>query len=247
MYASDDRGEMVPTTIRPGPTLGLTTQAVLLVILSRTVGLGIAGWVAGVACGLILAAGLAWGMSVTGTESLGPADWVTTGRAALVGCVAAVTADALFRAEPLGPFVTIATVALILDAVDGYVARRTGTASAMGARMDGEVDAFLILVLSVFVARSFGVWVLAIGAMRYAFLVVGWVAPWLRRPLPFRYWRKVVTATQGIVLVVASANVVPAPMAAIAVAGALVMLAESFARDVAWLWERRHAYVFAQR
>jgi phosphatidylglycerophosphate synthase len=183
-------------------------------------------------------------MSVTGTDSLGPADWVTTGRAALAGCVATLTANSLFRAEPLAPLVAIATVALVLDAVDGYVARRTRTASALGARMDGEVDAFLILVLSVFVARSFGLWVLAIGAMRYAFLVAGWVAPWLRQPLPFRYWRKVVTATQGIVLVVASANVIPSPVSAIAVAGALVMLAECFGRDVAWLFERRHAYAW---
>jgi hypothetical protein len=117
----------------------------------------------------------------------------------------------------------------------------------LGAWFDQEVDAFLLLVLSLFVARSLGSWVIAIGAMRYAFLVAGWVAPWLRRPLPFRYWRKVVTATQGIVLVVASANVVPASVAAIAVAGALLMLAESFGRDVAWLWERRHAFALAQR
>ena len=235
------------TALRTGPTLGLTTQLLLLVVLSRTVGLGVAGWVSGAACGLILAGGLAWGMSLTGTDALGPANWVTTGRAALVGCVAALTADSLFRTVPLTPLIAIASVALVLDAADGYVARRTGTASKLGARMDGEVDAFLILVLSVFVARSFGEWVLAIGAMRYAFLVAGWVAPWLRRPLPFRYWRKVVTATQGIVLVVASANVIPAPIAAIAVAGALLMLAESFGRDVAWLWERRHAFALAQR
>jgi phosphatidylglycerophosphate synthase len=247
MNAFNDRGETVPTTLRPGPALGLVTQLALLVVLSRTVGLGVAGWVTGVACGVILVAGLGLGMSATGTDSLGPADWVTTGRAALAGCVAALTADSLFRAEPLAPLVAIATVALILDAVDGYVARRTGTASALGARMDGEVDAFLILVLSVFVARSFGVWVIAIGAMRYAFLVAGWVAPWLRGRLPFRYWRKVVTATQGIVLVVASANVIAAPIAAIAIAGALVMLAECFGRDVAWLWERRRAYALAQR
>ena len=39
-----------------------------------------------------------------------------------------------------------------LDAVDGQVARRTGTVSALGARFDMEVDAFLILVLSVYVA-----------------------------------------------------------------------------------------------
>ena len=46
----------------------------------------------------------------------------------------------------------------VLDAVDGHVARRTGTATAFGARFDMEVDAFLIVVLSVVrrAARSAG-------------------------------------------------------------------------------------------
>ena len=43
--------------------------------------------------------------------------------------------------------------ALALDGVDGQVARRTGTASELGARFDMEVDAFLILVLSVAAGR----------------------------------------------------------------------------------------------
>ena len=42
----------------------------------------------------------------------------------------------------------LASVALILDGVDGKVARRTRNASAFGARFDMEVDAFLILVFS---------------------------------------------------------------------------------------------------
>ena len=74
-----------------------------------------------------------------------------------------------------------------------------------GARLDGEVDAFLILVLSVYVARDAGAWVLAIGLARYLFLAAGWVLPWMRAPLPSRHWRKVVCATRGIVLTVAAA------------------------------------------
>ena len=77
------------------------------------------------------------------------------------------------------------------------IVRRTGTGTALGARFDGEVDAFLMLVLSVFVARSAGWWVLSIGVARYAFLAAGWVLPWMRAGLPPRDWRKVVTATQG--------------------------------------------------
>jgi phosphatidylglycerophosphate synthase len=137
------------------------------------------------------------------------------------------------------PLVGIAIVALVLDAVDGRVARRTGTASEFCARFDGEADAFMLLVLSVYVAQPYGAWVLAIGAARYVFGAAGWVLPWLRRPLPFRYWRKVVTAVQGIVLVVAAADVVPPAPMVIAFVVALALLAESFGRDVGWLW--RHS------
>lgn len=83
---------------------------------------------------------------------------------------------------PLAVLVPMTAVALALDAVDGWVARRTGTASALGARFDMEVDAFLILVLSVQVTPAVGPWVLAIGGLRYAFVVAGWLLPWMRGP-----------------------------------------------------------------
>jgi phosphatidylglycerophosphate synthase len=174
---------------------------------------------------------------------LGPADWVTLTRAALSVGVAALVADSFAAAVPVALLVALAAVALALDWVDGQVARRTGTASALGARMDGEVDAFLILVLSVYVARSAGAWVLAIGAARYAFLAVGYAIPWLREPLPPRPWRKVVCAAQGIVLTVATAAVLPVAVTDAALLVALALLAESFGTDVWWLWGRRRTAV----
>ena len=107
-----------------------------------------------------------------------------------------------------------------------------GTATPLGAQFDGEVDAFLILVLSVYVARSAGAWVLAIGAARYAFLAAGWLLPWMREQLPPRHWRKVVAATQGIVLAIAAADVLPLAVTQVALLVALALLAESFGRDV---------------
>jgi phosphatidylglycerophosphate synthase len=129
--------------------------------------------------------------------------------------------------------VSIAAVALVLDAVDGWVARRTHTASPFGARFDMEVDAFLILVLSVYVARSAGWWVLAIGAARYTFVAARLVAPWLRGTVPPRYWCKVVAAVQGVVLTVVAAGVLPHLLAEAVLVVSLVLLAESFGRE-AW-------------
>ena len=47
-----------------------------------------------------------------------------------------------------------------------------GTVSSVGARFDMEVDSVLVLLLSVYAARSLGVWVLAVGSVRY----VRWIA-----------------------------------------------------------------------
>jgi hypothetical protein len=103
-----------------------------------------------------------------------------------------------------------------------------------------EVDAVLILVLSVFVADLFGPWVLAIGALRYVFVVAGWFQPWLCAQLPARYSRKVVAAMQGVVLAVAASGWLPAAVSVTAVVAALAALCWSFGRDTRWLWAARH-------
>ena len=156
---------------------------------------------------------------------LGPASWVTLARATLAVGVAALVADSFAHDTPVALLVTLAAVALALDPVDGWVARRTGTATALGARFDGEVDAFLILALSVYVAPDVGAWVLAIGAARYLFLAGEWLLPWMRAPLPPRRWRKVVAAAQGIVLTVAAADVLPRALTQALLVAALAALA----------------------
>ena len=191
---------------------------------------------------MIVNTALARGLSRHGSERLGPADWVTLTRATLAVAVAALVADSFDEPAEVALLVTLTVVALVLDAVDGWIVRRMGTATPLGAQFDGEVDAFLILVLSVFVARSAGAWVLAIGAARYAFLAAGWLFPWLREQLPPRHWRKVVAATQGIVLAIAAADVLPLVVTQVALLVALALLSESFGRDVAWLWIHRYAW-----
>jgi CDP-alcohol phosphatidyltransferase len=215
--------------------------ATLLGIVSLTGnGPSAVGWGVGVACAAITNLGLAYAVSHFGVDRLTRADRVTLARAAFVAVVAALVADSFVESVPVALLVSVAAAALVLDAVDGWVARRTVSGN-LGAKLDGEVDAFLILVLSVYVARSTGAWVLLIGAARYAFAVAEWGLPWMREPLPPRYWRKFVAATQGIVLTVAAAGVVPPVVTRVSLAGALILLAESFGRDVWWLRSRRTA------
>ena len=174
------------------------------------------------------------------TVQFDAADRVTATRAGLAGVVAALTVHGLFGDPHVTLLVVISTVALVLDAVDGHVARRTDSVTAFGARFDMEVDAFLIAVLSVHVAPHLGWWVLAIGAMRYGYVAAGRLLPWLRRPVPPRHWAKVVAAIQGIVLTVAASRLLPDAVAQVALAAALMLLVESFGNDVWWQWRHSH-------
>ncbi|NUS49802.1 MAG: CDP-alcohol phosphatidyltransferase family protein [Nocardioidaceae bacterium] len=227
-------------TSRLSPVVGYALLCTLLGVLAATVGLGAFGWVVGLGGGAVLTVSVVLGLAAHGREALGPADLVTLSRA-LLGCaVAALVADSFVSAPATAVLVPMAAVALALDAVDGRVARATRTGSPFGAKLDGEVDAFLIAVLCVYVAPTFGWWVLTMGAARYAFGAAAWWLPWMRAErLPFRYWRKVVTATAGVVLLVAAADVLPRPVTYAGLWLGLGLLAETFGRDVWWLWRRR--------
>ncbi|MGO1410673.1 MAG: CDP-alcohol phosphatidyltransferase family protein [Microbacterium sp.] len=216
-----------------------TAIGVLGVVLGVFGGLPVIAAALGVGYLAVSNALLALALGRSGAERFGQANAVTTARSVLVGFVTVVVAASFLQSVPTWLLLALAIPALALDAVDGWVARRTGSATPLGARYDMEVDAFLLLVLSAFVAQTLGAWVLAIGIMRYAFVAAAWVLPWLRAPLPPRHWRKVVTAVQGIALVVAASGLVPAVMSIAAVAVALLLLCESFARDVVWLVRQR--------
>jgi phosphatidylglycerophosphate synthase len=218
--------------VRREPLIGLAGQIVVLVAVGLTIGIGIDGLVAGLAYGLASCAALGTALTRADARGLNRADWVTLTRAMLVGAVTALVVHSFWAVVSVPALVTITTVALVLDAVDGQVARRTGTVSPLGARFDMEVDAFLILVLSVYVARMIGPWVLAIGLMRYAYVAARWMLPWLRRPVPPRYWNKVVAATQGVTLTAVASGLFPTPVSVAALAIALALLIESFGREI---------------
>ena len=223
-------------SILTGPLAGFACLLVLLGVLAAVTGLEVAGWATGVACGAGLAALTARSMAHHRRDGLGPADRVTLARAVLACGVAALTADSFHGETPVAIFVALSTIALILDGVDGRIARRTGTVSAFGARFDMEVDSFLVVVLSVYVAPTMGWWVIAFGAARYVFVAASWGLPWLRGSLPPRYWAKVVAVLEGIALIVAAARILPDAVTTVVLLIVLGLLAESFGRHTWGLW-----------
>ncbi|PCM45626.1 CDP-alcohol phosphatidyltransferase family protein [Marinobacter sp. ANT_B65] len=134
-----------------------------------------------------------------------------------------------------------ALLALILDGVDGKLARVTNSQSVFGARFDMEMDALLILglCLAVMVSGKAGPWVLALGVMRYLFVAAASAFNWLNRPLPESFRRKTICVWQIVTLLIAILPPVPSTFAGITLATALLLLAWSFMTDVYWLYQRR--------
>jgi len=157
-------------------------------------------------------------------------------RLALVAAMAGALAA---PATPTGAwaFTVLALVTLALDGVDGWAARRAGLQSAFGARFDMEVDtAFaLVLALGVWLGGTLGPWVVALGLMRPAFVVLAAIWPALRAPLPEALWRKAVCVVQIAALILLSSPLLAPPVSAWLAGAVLLLLVLSFARDIHWL------------
>lgn len=173
-------------------------------------------------------------------QRFGPANLVTAFRACLVSLTGATVLwfDGLATSNAvLWVMSGVVLVALALDGVDGYLARTYGHESALGARFDMEVDALLILILSLAVVllEKAGLWVLLIGVMRYGFVVAGWLTPRLNGELFPSVRRKLVCVVQISALCVILVPFVTPPLSTVIAAAALLALVYSFTVDVLYL------------
>jgi phosphatidylglycerophosphate synthase len=170
----------------------------------------------------------------------GPANQVTMVRAFLVAIVAGFIGEpSLPGAGWIGAGAGV--VATVLDSVDGWLARRTGMASAFGARFDMETDALLIQVLAILAWQygKAGPWVLISGLLRYLFVAAGWALPWMRQPLFPSVRRKAICVVQTVGLILTILPPIVPPASEWLAAVSLATLVYSFLVDTLWLW--RHA------
>jgi len=163
-------------------------------------------------------------------ERLGVANAVTLVR----GWLVALFAGVITTVSP-GVSAAVLACAVLLDAVDGAVARRTRE-TVLGARLDGATDALALLVgaTAAAVVGVLPAWYALAGAVWYGYSA----ALWARRraggavyDLPESRLRPLVGSGQFLLVVVAlwPAVVVPGPVAALALAALLA----SFGRDLA--------------
>ena len=99
----------------------------------------------------------------------------------------------------------------------------------------------LVLALLVWQAGQVGPWVLAIGVLRYLFVLGGWLLPWLRRTLPPSRRRQTVCVQQGITLLLCLLPPVGTTLASLMAGLALLALLASFAVDIIYLARARDA------
>ena len=188
--------------------------------------------IAGLVCVLAL-----WGLRRHHPyDRLGPANMLTGGRTLVMALIAGM-ATAPSAPSRVWPLIALASAGAIADLFDGPLARRSGMASAFGARFDMEVDALLILALSVLVWRSVpvGSWIVTAGLLRYGFIAAGWMLPWMNGPLPPSRRRQTVCVLQIVALIVCLGPPIPPAVVSPLAAASLVLLAWSFAVDVRWL------------
>jgi len=238
---------MLPVTLRTRilctAGLGLLVVWGVALVLSRSMALGaVYPWVSVSLFAAIVT--LVIGFSSRHPfQSFGPGNHVTLLRAALLALMGG------FILEPAGVGIAAAAVvggisSILLDGLDGQLARRSGLASDYGARFDMETDAATVLVLSLLVWQhdKAGYWVLAGGLMRYAFVAAGWAWPWVRQPFVPTLRGRLVAIAHLVGLTVALAPFVPMPFSAAAAALTLSALAWSFGLDLLRLWRGQTGY-----
>lgn len=219
-------------------------------------GLGISAVLTfGVASGIQLIAGLSAFYAVKATilfpllgilvakhrrAAIGPADVVTLQRGLITALVLGFIGES--GAPPYARLLWLgAGLAFLLDAVDGWLARRTQTSSAFGADLDMELDGLTVIGLGALLISldRTGLWALAPGLFRYVWIGATLFLPWMRRPL-FPTSRRAWMCGVQLTLVIFALLPWEQTWASPVLAGVgLLALAASFAIDAAWLFRNR--------
>ncbi|MGB7218925.1 MAG: CDP-alcohol phosphatidyltransferase family protein [Vicinamibacterales bacterium] len=174
--------------------------------------------------------------------TLGPANQITTGRAALLALVVSLVFEPAIPMAAAGA-AAAAFVITSLDGVDGWLARRTRMESAFGARFDVEIDALLIQALAILAWQhgKAGPWILMSGLLRYLFVAAGSLWPWIGRPLPPSRRGKTICVIELVVLMVVLLPPLAPPWSGRLAAAGLLVLCYSFLVDTIWLWNTSRA------
>lgn len=119
---------------------------------------------------------------------------------------------------------SVFTIVILLDGVDGFVARKLNQCSDQGEKLDAETDAQLVWLLSWihFSSGNFDWWILIPGCLRYTYQLLFFWAP-VRPNFPPKRFRATIAVIFFFSL--SLAFVIPQPIATnmLAIAGCLIV------------------------
>jgi len=138
-------------------------------------------------------------------------------------------------------FASIVIGILILDGLDGYIARKRQEQTEFGAFFDMEVDAFLAACLSLVLVFEFqfSPLVLFAGLMRYYFLLLKKILGWQNRPTPKMRGVRLFAVLYFISLI--SPFVLPIEIARWVVYAGIAIIVFSFGRELVILSSYRNS------
>ncbi len=142
----------------------------------------------------------------------------------------------------LNIFILLAFIALILDGVDGFIARKYKESDSFGISFDQEADNLMLLILSlsVYLNKNIGIIIFLIPMYRYIFISSMYRFLWLKRELPKSFIRKFVCIFTSILLIMSHISYLDEYIMINIVFFALFIITFSFAKDIIWLYRKKN-------
>ena len=146
----------------------------------------------------------------------------------------------IFYAERI--IAILAISALILDGLDGFVARKYNHVTKFGEIIDQESDNFLMLVLSIslYLNREVGIYIFLIPSYRYLFIFSMKRYDWLKIELPISQFRKFACAVTILLMIIAQDIYFSPENTTFLVILSLFIITFSFAKDIIWLYRNKY-------
>ena len=138
-------------------------------------------------------------------------------------------------------FILLALISLLLDGLDGFIARKYNQVTEFGELIDQEADNFLILIMtiSLYLNRDVDFYIFLIPAYRYIFIFLMAKYAWLKRRLPESHIRKLACVLTIIFLIIAQESHLTINSTFL-VNLALFIITFSFSRDIIWLYRKNY-------
>ncbi|MEC9205676.1 MAG: CDP-alcohol phosphatidyltransferase family protein, partial [Pseudomonadota bacterium] len=134
-------------------------------------------------------------------------------------------------------------ISLILDGLDGYLARLLDQTSEFGTKFDLEIDTFLLLLLSFSLYKDFNanLAVFLIPLYRYLFFILQFKLKWLRTPLPESMRRKFICFFVTLLLIISHFSFFPMYLVNGFINLSILLITFSFLKDIIWLYRKEYS------